>query len=690
MRIYVSAQVFRYILSHTTGQLHICNVKLRRFSRRAPFYSLYSGAQKCLLDVFESAFIIPNVRQCHDFFSSTNHRSRKDNDDSVFQRALCRGAVLKCLVDTCQDDGILVSDSLDAVLRNPWVYFQLGRSDRVGPALLNNANITLRPLRAWLKDHVAGNPKIVDAVRILGNETYTILQEMTAGQAHPDTREELQLAAEELKSRSKTARSPVKRTTRKPYEAPEFEAILQGSSLPLIGLAGLIIREALSWRRDLPHQDIRLRRLLLGQPAAQSSANMERNPDHLNPCREFNRYTELFKAHCPPEKLTGPKGLANTLAWFGTGQGVGTEQFLNTLHTSGGFWKDELVGMIQQFATASERRHMRTAPPYDNPRAWGNQPNDTLAAQPAKRVSAAKPKPERLTLEEKFGPMFSPEVEDAWLQHLGPLANQDPRGRSPADLPSWTATLELIKSINIPAFKTGLTAMQLVNTLAFSGIVQMPTAMAMANWIADNQGLGAVAGLQLLGFKTTTKNQIRAAFICFHNYLDSKLTALDKQVLGFHPPFTEHVLCKIPRWEKYLKADGCSSPSQMLEELGDIEWISGSNAQDPSAMPFPLVPNEKDLELALEKGGEERKESDNEDTDEHESEEETVLRPRAAQKRKRVMSMSEGEEETIGRVLQNSLAIAPQHYYHGATIAGQLRTRVDVKEDLVTMINEEQ
>ncbi|KAK7015295.1 hypothetical protein R3P38DRAFT_2543587 [Favolaschia claudopus] len=374
---------------------------------------------------------------------------------------------------------------------------------------------------------------------------------------------------------------------------------------------------------------------------------MERNPDHLNPCREFNRYTELFKAHCPPEKLTGPKGLANTLAWFGTGQGVGTEQFLNTLHTSGGFWKDELVGMIQQFATASERRHMRTAPPYDNPRAWGNQPNDTLAAQPAKRqqVSAAKPKPERLTLEEKFGPMFSPEVEDAWLQHLGPLANQDPRGRSPADLPSWTATLELIKSINIPAFKTGLTAMQLVNTLPFSGIVQMPTAMAMANWIADNQGLGAVAGLQLLGFKTTTKNQIRAAFICFHNYLDSKLTALDKQVLGFHPPFTEHVLCKIPRWEKYLKADGCSSPSQMLEELGDIEWISGSNAQDPSAMPFPLVPNEKDLELALEKGGEERKESvcsewlkdsvfsiitqDNEDTDEHESEEETVLRVRS-------------------------------------------------------------
>ncbi|KAK7001419.1 hypothetical protein R3P38DRAFT_2559080 [Favolaschia claudopus] len=635
------------------------------FSRRAPFHSRYSGAQKCLLDVFESAFIIPSVRQCHDFFSSTNHRSRKDNDDSVFQQALCRGAVLECLVDTCQDDGILVSDSLDAVLRNPWVYFQLGRSDRVGPALLNNASITLQPLRMWLKDHVAGNSKIMDAVKLLGNETYTILQEMTAGQAHPDTREELQSAAEQLRSHGKAARSPVKRNTRKPaYETPELEAILQGSSLPLIGLAGLLIREALSWRRDLPHQDIRLRRLLLGQPAAQSSANTDRNPDHLNPCREFNRYTELFKAHCPPEKLTGPKGLANTLAWFGTGQGVGTEQFLNTLHTSGGFWKDELAGMIQQFATASERRHMRTAPPYDNTRAWGNQPNDTLAAQPAKRVpqtptdrnvnpglkrnrkgiirkqqvSAAKPKPERLTLEEKFGPMFSPEVEDAWL-HLGPLANQEPRGCSPADLPSWTATLELIKSINIPAFKTGLTAMQLVNTLAFSGIVQMPTVMVMANWIADNQGLGAVAGLQLLGFKTTSKNQIRAAFICFHNYLDCKLTALDKQALGFHPPFTEHVLCKIPRWEKYLKADGCPSLSQMLEDLGDIEWISGSNAQDPSAMPFPLVPNEKDLELALEKGGEERKESVcsewlkdsvfsifTQDVDEHESEEETVLR----------------------------------------------------------------
>ncbi|KAK7041379.1 hypothetical protein R3P38DRAFT_350305 [Favolaschia claudopus] len=429
-------------------------------------------------------------------------------------------------------------------------------------------------------------------------------------------------AQSKKKSNPKTRRGP----RAKPYTRPELSAILPDDSLPVLGLPGLVIREALSWRRNQPHADNRLRRLLLGQHASQSTAGSTRNPDHLNPCREFNRYTEMFKQHCPPSRLTGPKGLANTLSWFATGQGVGTEQFLNGLLSQGGFWKDHLNGMVQQFETAVAQRGMNpNSPAYDNERAWGRQPNNNLAAQPTIKTPTRKkprnlcpptkrkrngkekvlpvPEEEKLvqSLEEKFGRLYAPEVEAAWVRHLGQLFNQDPERFASDDLPTWSATVELIKSLEIPAFKSGLTAMQMVNTLVFCGVVKMPTAFEMAHWISDNKELGAVRGLTLLGFTTRSKNDIQAAYICFHNYLDDKLTLLDKTDIGFHPPFTEHVLCKIPRWDAYLEADGCPTLMEMVKTLGDVPWLSGQNHDDSSAMPFPWKPSCEELEAALRK-----------------------------------------------------------------------------------------
>ncbi|KAJ7703715.1 hypothetical protein B0H17DRAFT_1231592 [Mycena rosella] len=50
--------------------------------------------------------------------------------------------------------------------------------------------------------------------------------------------------------------------------------------------------------------------------------------------------------------------------------------------------------------------------------------------------------------------------------------------------------------------------MQLVNTLSISNVIQMPSVMEMAEWIADNPKLGAVKGLELLGFQTNTRDRI--------------------------------------------------------------------------------------------------------------------------------------------------------------------------------------
>ncbi|KAJ7693125.1 hypothetical protein B0H14DRAFT_2222738, partial [Mycena olivaceomarginata] len=115
-------------------------------------------------------------------------------------------------------------------------------------------------------------------------------------------------------------------------------------------------------------------------------------------------------------------------------------------------------------------------------------------------------------------------------------------------LPNWYPTICLIKSLGIPLFKQSLRAIQFVNTLVFCGVVQKPTVEEMAEWICQNANLGAVAGLKLMGFQVSTPVQIQGSYICFHNVLEHFLTQEDKDEVGFHPPFSEHVLCKMPQW----------------------------------------------------------------------------------------------------------------------------------------------
>ncbi|KAJ7703760.1 hypothetical protein B0H14DRAFT_2416409, partial [Mycena olivaceomarginata] len=49
-----------------------------------------------------------------------------------------------------------------------------------------------------------------------------------------------------------------------------------------------------------------------------------------------------------------------------------------------------------------------------------------------------------------------------------------------------------------------------------------------------------------LGFKCDTKDKIQASFISLHNYWADRIMPKDQAILGFHPPFTKHVLCKMP------------------------------------------------------------------------------------------------------------------------------------------------
>ncbi|KAJ7021111.1 hypothetical protein C8F04DRAFT_1195792 [Mycena alexandri] len=583
-------------------------------------FNLYAACEWCLMDVFQRVLILPAVRQCADLYTIPNKGTRKNNDDGAFSRAICRGAVLDCILNACGDDGILSSNAIDDVTRSPWLSFTVNRPDRLGPALLNRANITLEPLESWLSDHIGKHANVLPVGKSLGDEIHTVLEEMAAGEPHPDTVASVEAIPEHATPKRPAAKVHKRRiVVRKDLQ---LNAILPDDTIPRFGLPALIIREALNLHRGLAPGDSRLRRLLLGGRAIMSTAlrAVERNPDHLDPRREFNHYTTLFKMHCPPQRLTGPAGLSNALAWFGTGQGFRTQRFLDSLLPNGGFFKTTLSAMTQQFENAISQNAMTADPmKYDDESAWSQQPNNHLSAQPTKKrkvhqrrvvggkrkrkgnqASRAVQPPELYSLSEKFGPDFEISIQTRWTGHLGSAAGLDPDGLNPEDLPCWSATLQLVSDLHIPPFTKGLTAMQLVNTLAFCGVVKQPTVQEMATWISKNRDLGAVAGLKLLGFQTNTPDHIHASYVCFHNYLEAKLTTEDQTDLGFHPPFTEHVLCKTPRWDRLLGEDGSTTLVQMATDLGNPAWTPGENRSTPAAIPFPLAPERGDLEVALE------------------------------------------------------------------------------------------
>ncbi|KAJ7145016.1 hypothetical protein C8R46DRAFT_1045713 [Mycena filopes] len=204
---------------------------------------------------------------------------------------------------------------------------------------------------------------------------------------------------------------------------------------------------------------------------------------------------------------------------------------------------------------------------------------------PSGRCSGHPTPKEKFSVREKFERPWAPIVLDSWTGHLGEVVGQDPTTFRQQDLPSWSSTLKLVKELNIPAFKTGLTAMQMVNMLSYWNVI----------WKASIQ-LGAVAGLELLGFRTNNRDRIQAVYICCHYFLNKHLTDDDKKLLGFDTAFTEHDLCKVPQWNHYVG----KRLVQIATQLQQTGWTAGVNCTDCQAMPFPVV-TKAELQLALNK-----------------------------------------------------------------------------------------
>ena len=529
---------------------------------------------------------------------NSKKRSASMQPAQILARTLTRGAILFCIAEVCGTDTMFASEKALSFLSSPALVYsdRLKKDKDFARSICRDPISTLQPLQDWLKWHINA-------------DTDFIGQSMELGSFIHEEAVKLQFGSTTSSNRSTENRSS--RSRKKEFSSTTRQDLLPDLQSPKFGLIGLILREAINERRNLKPGNEVLSRVLTGIHATRSSS-IHHNRDQTDPVRQYSKTAELLHKNLTGINLTSRNGLSNLLAWMGTGQGNGTASFLRYIDCQGGFFSKTVEDMVWKFERclahnavllASEKKTTspRLIPGYlevDDMRIWG-QPCNLLKATPSVPKTG-----EEMTLNQKFAPYFSSIVEDEWWRWLGDLAGQDPTAYT-GTRKSWKEGLEFILKLKISGFLQGLTLLQTVNNLVFSGILSMPELNDVADWIYDNPKLGAYRGLIRLGFSLKDCGFVRCAFACVYNHLDRYLMAEDKTLLGFNPIFTEHVLCKIVRWDKRLEEEG--DPACRLDVLVEsirmsaYVWKGSQNSegQDKNALPFPLEATSQELDLSI-------------------------------------------------------------------------------------------
>lgn len=569
---------------------------------------VYAISQEFLLHLLSFELIIPHLALPADEYFGSKQRSA-NSDLQTRNKAIARGAILHTLAEACGSDAIFASEAIIPLLTSPRYIFRdrICNDEGLVRALLNPERQILQPLSQWLAERLGTMQakKTLDLAETLGEYLHTRAIELCLGCPYEP--------ADDLEE-SNTLHLPATRIPRPPKHQKRqahssvvtVEGLLNQESSPNFASISLILREAINERRGLPFSINILYRILIGQHATRTDGAL-RNRDQTDPVRQYSRSVELLKDHLPGSRLTTPLGLSNLLSWMGTGQGNKTQAFLEEIkRRDGGFFSETAADLIKKFETimdvnaitiaeAEAKSDFKRIPGYfcvADPEVWG-QYCDQLSIAPKRGGK-------RLTLDEKFGPYFSPNVQSEWTPWLGSLLNQDPSSYH-GDKKTWSDVMNLLKSLQIDGIQTGLTAIQLANNLVFSGLVTMPSPEIVAHWIFGNPGLGAYRGLEHLGFLLVDRPTVHSAFRCVYDHLDRYLSPADKVLLGFSPLFVEHVLCKVVRWEKRLQVEGGTSFKDLVGDRKNCasEWDGNARTGDASHFPIPFDALKSDVEKAV-------------------------------------------------------------------------------------------
>lgn len=562
---------------------------------------LYKAVHQMLKKLLIDQLVLPYIDA-----PPTSKTQKKKKKADVYQErmellASCqlRGVLLQCLIEEFQDESICATSGVDLILKSPIRVFPgiASSPSRLLAQIRAKPWEFLTPLRRWIRKSCSSEiGEIAGAISRFVNHR---MIEFHVGHAVSMTVPEITGASDE------TPLTEYIHRRRPLFDHISLTADVLTTSRVTLGIAGLIIREALNERRGLAPGIGPLRHFLDGRHPGNGRLSLSADRDHFDPIRRFNRGAELMAYYLPGHKLTTSVGLSNLLAWMGTGQGNKTSSFLSHVGNIFAMTLANCIGVFNRGLKVNEgilaahsydqtfRADLETPPAHipnlvqiSNSRIYGSACN-TLKLSPTIRQQRALPSvndSNRLDLVEKFGPYWTNEVETAWIKFMGNLLNQDPSTYS-GQRNSWSSGIQMLKSLKISGFMSGLTVMQTCNALAFSNIISPPTLFELAEWIWQHQHLGAFAGLIFLGFKLPSQKAVFIALTSIFNHLDVNLTTADKRVLGFDTIFLEHLLCKVSRWTKRL-----TELKKWADEAEKSDnFVASANEFNCQAFPFPLL-----------------------------------------------------------------------------------------------------
>ncbi|KAF4563968.1 hypothetical protein EYR36_003217, partial [Pleurotus pulmonarius] len=483
--------------------------------------SLASACAAILVDLWGSFYIQPHVKAMDPVLSG---RILPDEAQADYMaRAICRGAILNCVVDAFQSTSILFSTTIDGLLTMPWMHFgpsgDNGKAPRFSNSCLKMATETLTPIFDVLERESARSPASSALADEISHIIYHHALSLSGG---------VPVAASPIHSVDALTSSGQDSPTYQPQKPLSWGDVTYESIVGRCGREGimqpiaLILREASNERRRLGSGNEILHLILTGHGATQKHNRPAiEDRDLTDPVRRFSISALLCSQHLPARLLASRHGLSNLLAWFGTGQGNMTKDFLGTLTT---FFSTSAESLIQKFEpsltnnTTIRARHgyqvgkkLAQLPGMTavyNSRIWG-QPNNHLSLFSHQTDDSIS---DHNAIQLKFGEIFTDSMQNKWISFLGDVFDCEDPWKFTGRRPSWYDTVKFISSLGISGFGNGLTTIQCANCLAFAYLVDPPDTISMASWIYSHEDLGAFRGLLKLGFDVQGITSVVAAF----------------------------------------------------------------------------------------------------------------------------------------------------------------------------------
>jgi hypothetical protein len=515
----------------------------------------YGG--EVFVHIITDSIIVPGVRPFDEQLNSSGHSN--NSPAMIIARTIVRGALVDALVDWLDSDCLLASLRIRKVLQSPTSLFRTPQGRTPDYMQLSKKILGLGEESAFdiLGLVLSDNFDWADVGEAAGALSFAVQDGMA------------KLAKQDIKARGSTRGRKGKqmsfyKTLSSLPQVPEGTLLAELLPWPSgfrVDKLACILREALlSHRGEEANGHPLLRPLMKGRhPTLKRSLD----PDHYNPIRATNQFQSLLTMSLQTShELDEDWGLSNLLVRIGTGQGAKTEKFLKGYFTH---WFESAEECVAAFELA------RTVSPnivLDNMCCWGT---------PSAALGFTRPAPgSRPNFEARIEPMFTSDIVKLWRD----FCDQD-------TLPSYNRALKLGEDTEIPGFGSGLTRMQLANSLAILGQCGLPSREDMADIIYIHNGMGAFEGLQRLGFNVwpgCEQSRVRQAFGCLYNFLDTNLSVTDKATLVFDPIFVEHLLCKISRWDKVFRKEDKDSLDTIAGEAHSL-YEQGQLRED---YPLPL------------------------------------------------------------------------------------------------------